>query len=299
MDGSPHSVALIGCGRWGSIVGRKAQSCGYTITRVYDSAFGAAAPILRDLDSAQLRMTIGDACTSVDAAIIATPPTSDRVLQLAQVLDAGVKRIRIEKPFAISSDDAHCMIDMANAAGAVLTIGHTSIANALVPTLAHVARRLRQKDALESVDYFRLCNRGPAHAITPIWDLSSHDLALHYAMFPDEWKHGPPTVVESAQGEHSTHFRLEDGATFTASHNYPDTTRGIVFNKQHSYNESNQSFRLGGQILVGSHFDPLKVELERWRKGYVFPAEIGARIVEVCERAQQMAADRTVQNVVG
>lgn len=297
---TPSTLALIGCGRWGSTVARKADGLpAFRVVSVYDPTLGAMTPLLRDLPDAMPAASIEHACKDAERAIIATPPESDRVMQLAQVLQAGVKHVRIEKPMALSVDDARDMLAMANSAGAHLTIGHTSVYNALVPTLIAVTSRLRKAGALDSLAFYRLCTRGPAHAATSVWDLSSHDVALHRVLAPWMWAGGPPEVVDAGTGDRCSWFTLEDGSRFTSSHDALSGTRGIVINGEHYYNEQSQMLRLGGQMLSGSHHDPLGVELYTWAQNRVFQADIALEIVAVCEQAQRMIGDRMVQSVVG
>lgn len=298
---TPSTVAIIGCGRWGATVARKMDSLpSYRVTKVYDPAIGAAIPLLRDLDHATQAATIADACEGVDRAVIATPPHTDRLLQLAKVLDAGVKRIRIEKPMAMNWQDADDMRRMADAAGASLTIGHTSVWNSLVTVLHRHVSVMHAAGRLEQLDFYRCCERGPAHPAPPIWDLGSHDVALHRALCPWVWKDGVPEVIDAGEDARGTQwFQIDDGSTFTVSHSHPFTTRGVTINRTHAYNEQHQILMVDGTRLHGSSFDPLGAELVGWAKGWMLPARIGVDVVEVCESAQGLLAERRIARVVG
>lgn len=295
------TVAIIGCGRWGSIVGRKIDSMpSYRVTKVFDPSVGAAIPLLRDLEHATQARTIAEACDGVDCAVIATPPHTDRLLQLAKVLDAGVKRVRIEKPMAMNWQDAEDMRRMAEAAGAFLTIGHTSVWNSLVSVLHRHVSVMHKAGRLEQLDFFRCCERGPAHPAPPIWDLGSHDVALHRALCPWVWADGVPDVVDAGEDNHGTaFFQISDGSTFTVSHSHPFTTRGVTINRTHAYNEQFQVLMIDGTRLHGSSFDPLGAELAGWARGYMLPASVGVDVVAVCESAQALLAEKRIADVVG
>lgn len=298
---TPSTVAIIGCGRWGSTVARKIDSLQpFRVTHVYDPSPGAATALLCDLDDAKYATSIREAASHVDCVVIATPPHTDRVMQLATVLNAGVKRVRIEKPMAMSWEDARDMKRMADAAGASLSIGHTSVWNGLVYPLSRHVSVLHASKRLQQLDFFRCCERGPAHAVTPVWDLASHDVALHRAICGWAWRSGPPEVVDGGEDKHGTAwFQLEDGATFTVSHTYPFTTRGVTINGTHVYDEQRQTFMFDNTFLQGSLFDPLGAELMAWAKGYVLPGSIGIDVVKVCEQAQSLIAERKIRSVVG
>lgn len=298
---TPSTVATIGCGRWGSIVSRKLDSMpSYRVTKVFDPSIGAAVPLLRDLEHASQARTIAEACEGVERVVIATPPHTDRLLQLAKVLDAGVKHIRIEKPMALNLQDAEDMQRMARAAKANLTIGHTSIWNGLVPVLAKHVSVMEKAGRLERLDFYRCCERGPAHAATPVWDLASHDIALHRVLRPHLWRDTRPVVVDAGEDSHGTAwFELDDASTFTVSHSYPFTSRGITINREHAYNEQSQVLLIDGTRVHGSMLDPLGAELAGWAKGYLLPAQVGIDVVAVCEQAQAVLAEKRIAHVVG
>lgn len=298
---TPSTVAIIGCGRWGQTVARKLDAMPtFRVSRVFDPAVGATVSLLRELEHAQSAHSIQEACDGVDCVVLATPPHTDRLLQLAMVLDAGVKRIRVEKPLAMNWQDAEDMRLMAESASASITVGHTSVWNSLVPALARHIGVLHKAGRLQQLDFYRCCERGPAHPAPPIWDLASHDVALHYAVCPWIWEAGPPSVVDAGEDKHgSVWFQTDDGSTFTVSHTHPFTTRVMTINREHAYNETVQVLQIDGTRIQGGMLDPLGAELAGWAKGYIMPAKIGVDVVAVCEQAQALLAEKRIERVVG
>lgn len=292
----PSTVAIIGCGRWGSTVARKLESLPmFRVDRVYDANPENAERLTNEIRHAMVCNSIKDVCKHVDRVVIATPPNSDRVLQVAQVLDSGIKRIRLEKPFAASIDDADTMREMESAANAAISVGHTTVWQPLIPALVSAIKKLIARRELKSLDFYRLCDRGPAHASSVVFDLMSHDFAIHRALFPALWRDEPPKVVEAiANGDGRVDVLLDSGATFAASHSHPSTIRGVSINKEHMYDEANQILKIGGLHFAGSTRDPLKIELEQWWRNTYYGTKAAAQIVNVCEQAQNILVNNSI-----
>lgn len=121
----PLRVALIGAGRIGTshaeLVANRVP--GVELVMVYDPAEGAAAKLAGSLAVPSSTRSLDDVWNSpeVDAVIIAAPARSHTDLVVAAA-SAG-KHVFVEKPMAVTLEDADRAIAAAEAAGVVLQVG--------------------------------------------------------------------------------------------------------------------------------------------------------------------------------
>jgi predicted dehydrogenase len=119
--------------------------------------------------------SLGAALPHIDAAVVATPPTT-HVHLAAQALAAG-KHVLVEKPLATSTADAEALVRAADAAGRVLMVGHTFEHNPAVWAL----REMVQSGELGDVyflDSERL-NLGLYQTdVNVVLDLAPHDISI-------------------------------------------------------------------------------------------------------------------------
>lgn len=114
-------VALFGCGGWGKNLARNLAELG-ALKLIVDPS-PAAATIAEGLGVA-ISSDIGDALSdpAIDGIVVATPAESHAELALAAY--AAGKHVYLEKPIALSMEDAQSCADAAEAAGKVLMVGH-------------------------------------------------------------------------------------------------------------------------------------------------------------------------------
>jgi len=151
---------------------------------------------------------VAAAMSSVDALIIATPPSSHAEIGL-QAIAAG-KHVLIEKPLATSSRQARALIDAAQSAGVVLMSGHTFEHNAAVHKLRDLVRN-RDLGQLYYLDCARL-NLGLYRTdVGVIADLAPHDISIANFVLGSR-----PTTVSAwaaryvdPQHEDVAHIRLD------------------------------------------------------------------------------------------
>jgi predicted dehydrogenase len=173
-------------------------SMGQHHARVYNSQSDANLVAVADADTDQAQaiaakhetdvLPFEDLLSRVDATSIAVP-TEYHAEYAARCLDAGVD-ILVEKPFVDDLEDGKDLVRKADAAGAVLQVGHLERYNPAVRTLADVIQDLE----IIGVSAERL---GPPRDRTiedsAVLDLMIHDLDIVLAMF-DEL----PTAIQSA-----------------------------------------------------------------------------------------------------
>ena len=116
---------------------------------------------------------LGD--STVDAVVIATPAPTHFDLTRTALLSG--KHVFVEKPLAMSTDDASELVALAEESGRVLMVGHTFLYNAAV-------RWLKQfLDSGELGDLFYLyaqrLNLGRVrHDVNALWNFAPHDAAI-------------------------------------------------------------------------------------------------------------------------
>jgi predicted dehydrogenase len=204
VNGSGLSVAVIGCGYWGS-----------KHVRVLHSTDGVEQVVLVDAQERRLEQlariypgalrftTLREALPHIDAAVIATPPTTHVPVAL-EAMQAG-KHVLIEKPLATTSAGARQLIVAADAAGVTMMVGHTFEYNAAVWKL----RELIHGQSLGEIYYLdsaRL-NLGLYQSdVNVILDLAPHDISIINHVLGEA-----PRAVQAWASRHA-HPRFEDVA---------------------------------------------------------------------------------------
>jgi predicted dehydrogenase len=169
-------VGVVGCGYWGSKHVRVLSGLD-TVDQVavIDSNPNRVMGLVRSFPAARAFSTLGAALDSVDALVIATPPTLHVPLAL-QAMSAG-KHVLVEKPLATTSADASLLIDTAEEAGVQLMVGHTFEHNAAVWKLRALVQSGQLGD-LYYLDTARL-NLGLYQSdVNVIFDLAPHDISV-------------------------------------------------------------------------------------------------------------------------
>jgi predicted dehydrogenase len=196
-------VGVVGVGYWGVRHMRVLRSAngvaaviGIDQRYAADGSGGLADP---DVEYAEL----ADALDSVDAVVIATPPSSHAALGL-QALGAG-KHVLIEKPLATKTTEARALIEAAEAAGVLLMPGHTFEHNSAV----HKLRELVRSGELGRLHYLNSARLNLGlyqNDVNVIWDLAPHDVSIANFVLSAR-----PTTV-TAWGSRHIHPEHEDVA---------------------------------------------------------------------------------------
>src|SRR3954470_17513025 len=173
----PLRTAVVGYGYWGPNLVRNVierPELGFAGLCERDAERAAAfssrnpgAPVF-----AYLAELLAD--PTLDAVLVATPPHTHHAIVRA-ALEAG-KHVLVEKPLATTSDDAHDLIDVAEAGGLTLMPGHTFLYSPPVNKVKHLV----DEDVIGEV-YFVTSSRmnlGKYQADGVICDLAPHDLSI-------------------------------------------------------------------------------------------------------------------------
>jgi predicted dehydrogenase len=176
---NPIRLAVIGVGHLGAIHARLCtQVEGVKLAGIVDPSETARMAIAAELNVAAFadhRPLLGQ----IDAAIVATPSRTHHAVA-SDLLAHGV-HVFVEKPMTLNVGDAGDLIDMADAAGLVLQVGHVERFNP-----AFVAAQSRLPDP----KYIEAARTGPYTCrsidIGVVLDLMIHDIDLVLALTRDE-----------------------------------------------------------------------------------------------------------------
>jgi predicted dehydrogenase len=171
-------VAVIGCGYWGPNLVR-------TFSEMRTASVTAVADLDRvRLDEIRLRHphieTLVEDYTELlggdlDAAVVCTPPETHHEIVRA-CLEHGLD-VFVEKPLAMSGEQAEDLVDAAEERGRILMVGHIGAYNPAVSFLRDMVRR----GALGQIAYIDAVRVGLGlfrSVLNVLWDLAPHDIAI-------------------------------------------------------------------------------------------------------------------------
>jgi predicted dehydrogenase len=165
-------VAVVGCGHFGRYHAQKyAAAPGVELVACVDTNPAAAARVAQEVRSfATARLD--DVLDRIDAASVAVPTKHHHVVA-RRLLEAG-KHVLIEKPLAATRAEGTALVELAEARGRILQVGHLERFNAAILALRDV---IRQPLFVES---HRLGGfvAGRGTDVSIVLDLMIHDIDL-------------------------------------------------------------------------------------------------------------------------
>lgn len=169
-------IAVVGCGYWGSKHVRVLSQLSGVEVVLVDIDQRRRESLAQTFPSATSSFGhLEDALEVIDAAVIATKPTTHHTLAAA-ALEAGV-HVLVEKPLATSIPDSLHLIRMAEQRDLVLMTGHTFEYNPAVWKLKEIVSSPEFGDILY-IDAARL-NLGLYQPdVNVLWDLAPHDISI-------------------------------------------------------------------------------------------------------------------------
>jgi predicted dehydrogenase len=171
-------VAVVGLGYWGpNLVRNLVALLGPEGVVVADPDAARCAAVVRNYPSVPSFPSIDAvlADDDVGAVVVATPVSTHAPLARA-ALEAG-RHVLVEKPLAASSADGRELVQLADAKGLTLMVGHTFLFSSRVECAADAVREGR----LGKVQYAtssRLNLGLHQRDIGVIWDLAPHDFSI-------------------------------------------------------------------------------------------------------------------------
>jgi predicted dehydrogenase len=170
-------VGVVGCGYWGPNLVRN-------FVELPTSNVMAAADLreerLAHIKTCYPQITVTRDYSDffamqLDAAVVATPPaTHFRIAR--DCLQHGL-HVLVEKPLTLSSRDAEELIEIAEAQGLILMVGHTFEYNAAVRMLKQIIER-GELGQIHYVDAVRVSLGLFQRDLNVVWDLAPHDLSI-------------------------------------------------------------------------------------------------------------------------
>ncbi len=210
----PVRLAVIGCGDWGkNLVREFYQSTDAELVYCCDTQQDRLAGLQRAFPKIQpvtsLEPVWADA--SIEAVVVATPAATHATI-VQQALESG-KHVFVEKPIALSPSDAQRCIELAQAQGRQLMVGHLLRYH---PAF-HALKRLVDSGELGTVHYIytQRLNLGRIRKDeNAMWSLAPHDISMILELFGDS-----PTSV-AAHGASYVQEAVEDVVFMTLQ--FPD-----------------------------------------------------------------------------
>jgi predicted dehydrogenase len=176
--GNPVRVGLVGCGYWGPNLARNLHQIPQTQLAVCCDQDPQALSRLRMIypqadTTTQYREVLAD--RSIDAVVVATPARSHYALARDALL--ADKHVLVEKPLAMSSEEAREMISLAEQRRRVLMVGHIFEYH---PAVREIKSLIDAGD-LGQVYYIysTRVNLGRVQSdINALWSIAPHDISI-------------------------------------------------------------------------------------------------------------------------
>jgi predicted dehydrogenase len=179
-------LAVIGAGEWGPNLVRNfhnpPRSIVGTVVDAKPERLALVGERFPDIELAADASTVF-VDNSIDAVVIATPTSSH--FELASAALQSSKHVLVEKPLALTSEQAEDLCRQSDTAQRVLMVGHLFLFN-------HGVQRVKEqitKGNLGRVFYAAMVrtNLGPIRRdVNAAWDLAAHDISIANYWFDDQ-----------------------------------------------------------------------------------------------------------------
>jgi len=264
-------IGVVGVGAIGRNHARiYSESSSAELTAIFDSDGDVASAVAGEYGGLAVG-TLEELCELVDAASIATPTSTHRLMGEA-LLGAG-KHVLIEKPIAESAEDAKALVRLAAAQNCILQVGHIERFN---PVLGEIEARLTDPRFIEVHRLSPFPNR--SIDIGVVLDLMIHDLEIVLHLVKSEVESidavGVP-VLTAREDIANARIRFKSGcvANITSSRISPEKMRKLRVFQGDSYlsldyqeQEGELYWKEGMEIkkqpVSVEKVEPLKRELE-------------------------------------
>ncbi len=181
-------LALIGCGAWGwRYIPAAVEAGNCVVTHVAGVGKSCPAEARRCLDGVQV-VANGDLLSvPVDGFVVATPPDK-RLLTCCPLLTSH-RPVMVEKPLALSANDADWLVTTAEHADVPLLVNHQHLFSPAYEMLRDIVSSwgpLTVRTAGEGP--------GPHRDYSPLWDYGPHDVAMTLGLMPPDEKLVPTSA---------------------------------------------------------------------------------------------------------
>lgn len=259
-------IGVIGAGNWGrNHVRTLAASRKASLAAVVEIDAGKRESFALQYPGVAVTDSLESVLDSIDGAVIATPGRHHTELGI-RLLEAG-KPVLIEKPLALSADDAASIVSVSERTGVAALVGHLLVFHPAVERL----RQLIESGDLGDI-YYLYSQRVNLGQIRPdenaLWSFGPHDVSVALELLRET-----PGGV-SARGKSFLQDGIEDVVFLMME--FPS---GAIMNVQLSWLDPHKERRL---TVVGSRkmavFDDMEAreKLKIYDKGVSKPPEYGS-----------------------
>ena len=256
-------IAVIGAGTWGrNHVRTLATLPDIDLAAVCDTSAQRREDIRRHFPDVPVTEDVGEALDGADAAVIATPAGTHAALART-VIERGLP-VLVEKPFALTVQDAEDVAELAAGRGVAVVAGHLLLFHPAVQRL----REMIRSGELGSV-YYLYGQRVNLGQVRPdenaLWSFGPHDVSVAIHLL------GQPPVRVTAHGMAYLQPGIEDVVFVTM-----EFDSGVIAHVQLSWLDPHKERRL---TVVGSKrmvvFDDMqpREKLKVYDKGVDRPPE--------------------------
>lgn len=257
---------VIGAGSWGkNHVRTIAGMADVELTAICDSSPAIREKLSKQYPGAFVTDSIDEVLRRVDAVIVATPARTHATVGL-QAIEAGIPTL-VEKPFALTVQDAERLADLAERRSVPLLVGHLLEYHPVIERL----KAMIEDESLGKI-YYLYAQRVNLGQVRPdenaLWSFGPHDVSVALFLL------GESPVTVSAQGHSYLQKGIEDivflHMTFQS---------GVMAHVQMSWLDPHKERRL---TVVGSRqmavFDDMasREKLRIYDKGIDRPPEYGS-----------------------
>jgi predicted dehydrogenase len=175
---APIRTALVGYGYWGRNLARNLQAAkGTQLVAVAESDSDARAAVKQLMPSVRTYATFEELLDQpdIEALVLATPAVRHADM-VTWGLESG-RHVLVEKPLAMTVDDAEHLVKLSDRVGRVLMVGHTFLYSAPVRRLA----RYLDEGELGEVQYLysqRLSLGKIRRDCNALWNFGPHDISI-------------------------------------------------------------------------------------------------------------------------
>jgi UDP-2-acetamido-3-amino-2,3-dideoxy-glucuronate N-acetyltransferase len=254
-------IACIGCGYWGRNLVRNFSELG-VLTALYDASADRRRELRAEYPgisvAADLSQILED--DGIDAVVIATPAATHA--ELARLALLAGKDVLVEKPLALTVEDAADLRDLSARLGRILMVGHLLWYHTAVLKL----KQMIDEGELGRIEYIysNRLNLGKIRREENIlWSFAPHDVSVILGLVGET----PDSV--SARGGNYLHNGISDVTVSLLS--FPSGVRGHIFvSWLHPFKEQKL-------VVVGDRKMAVFDDLEPTAKLTLYPHSIGWR----------------------
>ncbi len=204
------NIAVIGCGLWGRNIVRNFYNLNalHTVCDIDDENLNAIRQEYPDVNVTKDYMEL--LSNEAIKAIAVITPSHTHFKLVKAILEAG-KHVYVEKPISTVAQEAKDLMDMAEAKGLVLMVGHLLLYHPAVNRLKALVQegtlgkiRYVQSDRL-NINFFK-------NDRSVMWDLAPHDVSMINYILGEEPKEVISAVGQSTEGNNIfdiTHISIE------------------------------------------------------------------------------------------